>query len=143
MVNQSDAIYIVVLIILFFILLQFFCPSKKKPIDDGPSIEFFNPDNNHEEFESADTVKNRDRWDEVILKTIDPKIKDYHKEFVDNVNKFGSSTIRSFDIDETATNEIFTNFRGLRRPQYVPMKYTNKMVPDIDVSPMKNFRTLV
>lgn len=80
------------------------------------------------------------RWNESLLVTIDPKIKQHHKDYVENVTRFGGSTVRNFDIEETATNPMFTNFVGLRRPQYIPIRATNREIPDIDVTPMKTFK---
>lgn len=144
---DNNTMYMGLIFILVIFLVWYYMYYNKKPsvgpiqppteiptrppsvLPGPPSIETFKNNGN--------IFNDNYKWNETLLRTIDPKIKENHAEYVSNVTRFGGSTVRNFDIEEMATNPMFTNFVGMRRPQYIPINITNRQVPDIDVSPTK------
>ena len=71
-------------------------------------------------------------WDEVLQASeLDPATHINHKEFVKDVKRF-SNGANFTSVTDDNTNMAFTNFRGLRRPEHVPIGPGARQVPDID-----------
>jgi len=151
MLDQSQ----IIMIITFFVVLVFIYEmyrNKRGNGNDTPPLRRLRRQPRRERLsENIDEDTGAERnmyagtslWNEEILGSIDPKIKEYHKDYVENVTRFGGSTVRNFDIEDMSTNAMFTNFRGLKRPQYIPIRATNREVPSIDVTPMKTYKRIL
>lgn len=70
-------------------------------------------------------------WTDVIKTSLDPSTFTNHEEFVKDVRRF-SSGANFTSVTDDNTNIDFVNFRGLRRPEHVPIGATARQVPDID-----------
>lgn len=70
-------------------------------------------------------------WTDVIQTSLDPSTFSNHAEFVKDVRRF-SSGANFTSVSDDNTNADFVNFRGLRRPEHVPIGPTARQVPDID-----------
>jgi hypothetical protein len=81
-------------------------------------------------------------WDEVLQATeLDPSTFANHMDFVKDVRRF-SSGANFTSVTDDNTNLAFTNFRGLRRPEHVPIGPDARQQPDIDESVLMRNRPI-
>jgi len=81
-------------------------------------------------------------WQDVLQATeLDPSTHTNHQAFVADVRRF-SSGANFTSVNEDNTNLAFTNYRGLRRPQHVPIGPDARQQPDIDESVLKRNKSL-
>jgi len=81
-------------------------------------------------------------WDEVLKTTeLDPATFANHQDFVKDVRRF-SSGANFTSVTDDNTNQAFTNFVGLRRPQQVDIGASARQQPDIDQSVLKRNKPL-
>jgi hypothetical protein len=81
-------------------------------------------------------------WDEALKASeLDPSTFANHMDFVKDVRRF-SSGANFTSVTDDNTNIDFTNFRGLRRPEHVPIGASARQVPDIDESVLQRNRPL-
>lgn len=82
-------------------------------------------------------------WSDVLAQTeIDPGTIQSHQDFVKDVKRF-SSGANFTSVTDDNTSDFFVNFRGLRRPQHVPIGVDARQVPDVDETVLmrnKDFR---
>jgi hypothetical protein len=81
-------------------------------------------------------------WDEVMQATeLDPSTFTSHMDFVKDVRRF-SSGANFTSVTDDNTNSDFTNFRGLRRPEHVPIGPDARQQPDIDETVLQRNRPI-
>jgi len=81
-------------------------------------------------------------WDEVLQATeLEPSTFANHMDFVKDVRRF-SSGANFTSVTDDNTNLAFVNFRGLRRPEHVPIGPDARQQPDIDESVLQRTRPL-
>jgi hypothetical protein len=81
-------------------------------------------------------------WDEALKASeLDPSTFANHMDFVKDVRRF-SSGANFTSVTDDNTNIDFTNFRGLRRPEHVPIGASARQVPDIDESVLQRNRPI-
>jgi hypothetical protein len=81
-------------------------------------------------------------WDEVLQATeLDPSTFVNHMDFVKDVRRF-SSGANFTSVTDDNTNIDFVNFRGLRRPEHVPIGAGARQVPDVDESVLQRNRPI-
>lgn len=84
--------------------------------------------------------KGEQNWEESIVDNIDPAIRQQHTNFTNNVRRFGGSSVRHLDLDDLSMNAVYMNFRGLKRPAFVPIRDSNREVPSYYTYPFKNYK---
>lgn len=81
-------------------------------------------------------------WQEVLQATeLDPSTHTNHQAFVADVRRF-SSGANFTAVAEDNTNLAFVNFRGLRRPQHVPIGEDARQQPDINQDVLQRNKSL-
>lgn len=77
-------------------------------------------------------------WQEHLADQLDPKLKKSNKDFIENVRRFGGSSVRNYEIEELSTNAAFTNWLGLGgRPKYVPIRASSREQPSFNTDVLK------
>jgi hypothetical protein len=98
------------------------------------------------EMEAYDRAKNSARvaealgysadmpWTEYLAATqVDSAMQDSHMNYVADVRRFSSGANFTSVADDNGS-PFFTDFRGLRRPEHVPIGDTVRTLPDVDTS---------
>ena|SRR5271170_7097254 len=81
-------------------------------------------------------------WDQVLQATeLDPSTFVNHMDFVKDVRRF-SSGANFTSVTDDNTNQAFTNFVGLRRPEHVDIGPDARQQPDIDETVLQRNRGL-
>lgn len=115
--------------------------SGKERLND-PKITTMNPPDEVSSTLSALGYTDDVPWDEVIQASeLDPSTFVNHMDFVKDVRRF-SSGANFTSVTDDNTNLAFTNFRGLRRPEHVPIGPSARQQPDIDESVLQRNRPL-
>lgn len=127
-------IAIIVLLLVFFVV---YCRIDERPkvLRKSPPIR--------ETFEPIRQTYGEEEmnWQEKLADGLDPKLKKSNKDFIENVKRFGGSSVRNYEIEEMATNAAFTNWLGLGgRPKYVPIRASSREQPSFNTEVLKTVR---
>jgi hypothetical protein len=101
--------------------------KKMEPMDDYPgAVKFYDDDMD---------------WQETLAENLEPRLKEDNKKFVENVRRFGGSSVRNFELEEMAMNQAFTNWQGLRGPpKFVPVRLSSREQPSYNTDVLKTVR---
>lgn len=132
--------WVVVVILLLLILVAFYFRDKFSTPSLPQVIEHYNDPKNTETEPPAVVASTQQAmgyppdapWDEKMKATeLEPSLFVQQMDFVKDVRRF-SSGANFTSVTDDNTNSDFVNFRGLRRPQHVPIGSSARQIPDID-----------
>jgi len=97
----------------------------------------------HENLTNPNPTYSGLNWQESLARGLDPKIWDRQEDFINNVKRFGGSSVQNFEIEEMSRFASTVNFLGLKRPAYVRVNETNPFQPEEDTGLFKMFKRVM